>query len=822
MKDFKAGVCNTLIATCVAEEGIDVGEVDLIVCFDVNNTNTTRYIQRIGRTGRKRQGKVIMLVTRGREETTLNRVMATKDGTNQKISKSSEITKALYRDSPRMVPPEFRPQCIETFIKIDVEQTITTEPSTSDVQRSSSRVQTTAVAVPSTSKAQKPKTKSNKRAQPPRGAKQPDIRRALAKRVELDDEILRDFDVPDLNTSTMSHGIYDETMSEKFCPADTSIQRSAGELSTTEKFMKICERYREIKICSNIERKSLDAAAVINNTKLAKSLKLLWLRNNLELVREHYNRRQTSRLYSSIAKIIGGDRGVQRMLSAPTEQWSDIKPMRQISIFKMLNFVNRELPKANLLENDSEHSQAAALALESQQSFGFVESKYASQFESQVPIATPAPSHSEAISSSTPKRVNKIAANNVQPPNDSPIQKTMTLERTCLTNKKVIPDTVPYYLRYLGLSSIDDLFPDSDSDDDANPQSNALITEKTDANSNEIPANEMDESDLFADDSSIFSKTLNTSAVPFHTVATTTTPTANRVNRLNIGSISDLFPDDDSDDDSNAIAKEETILKTDSDDTEEYDFEEIISVIKVAEAAETAVNRFVDTDQKENRNENQAQAVVQQKSDDLFATYNETIGTNANRNNANETHASKFSVPTTPKVTDQKKHSGMSLNSSSPHSPSVRLNYAIIQDKSPSVLNRSSVSHSTSGTSSKSLLGKFNATVQSSDAQSDANHSLRFDSPSTSNQPKKLNFSRLKVNAAASVDNMSDEIAPSQFLTCKEATTTGQNAVTVVNLHTDQMSINISTESETPDEDEIFATCKMVDAQSIFFSSISR
>lgn len=57
MKDFRIGVCNTLIATCVAEEGIDVGEVDLIICFDINNKNPTRFVQRIGRTGRKRQGK---------------------------------------------------------------------------------------------------------------------------------------------------------------------------------------------------------------------------------------------------------------------------------------------------------------------------------------------------------------------------------------------------------------------------------------------------------------------------------------------------------------------------------------------------------------------------------------------------------------------------------------------------------------------------------------------------------------------------------------------------------------------------------------------
>lgn len=58
MASFRTGKINTLIATCVAEEGIDVGEVDYIVCFDMSNKNPIRFVQRSGRTGRKRQGKV--------------------------------------------------------------------------------------------------------------------------------------------------------------------------------------------------------------------------------------------------------------------------------------------------------------------------------------------------------------------------------------------------------------------------------------------------------------------------------------------------------------------------------------------------------------------------------------------------------------------------------------------------------------------------------------------------------------------------------------------------------------------------------------------
>lgn len=118
MQEFRSGTCNLLIATCVAEEGIDVGEVDLIVCFDINTTNPTRLVQRMGRTGRKRDGRVIMLVTPGREQHIVKQALATKDSTNRQLTNSDQLRQFLYRNSPRMVPTEFDPKCIETFIKI--------------------------------------------------------------------------------------------------------------------------------------------------------------------------------------------------------------------------------------------------------------------------------------------------------------------------------------------------------------------------------------------------------------------------------------------------------------------------------------------------------------------------------------------------------------------------------------------------------------------------------------------------------------------------------------------------------------------------------
>lgn len=58
-----------MIATCIGEEGLDIGEVDLIICYD-SGFSPIRMIQRIGRTGRKREGRVKILLMHGKEQRT--------------------------------------------------------------------------------------------------------------------------------------------------------------------------------------------------------------------------------------------------------------------------------------------------------------------------------------------------------------------------------------------------------------------------------------------------------------------------------------------------------------------------------------------------------------------------------------------------------------------------------------------------------------------------------------------------------------------------------------------------------------------------------
>ena len=61
LDDFRAGAFEVLVSTSVAEEGLDVPEVDLVLFYEPVPT-AIRSIQRKGRTGRQSEGRVVVLL----------------------------------------------------------------------------------------------------------------------------------------------------------------------------------------------------------------------------------------------------------------------------------------------------------------------------------------------------------------------------------------------------------------------------------------------------------------------------------------------------------------------------------------------------------------------------------------------------------------------------------------------------------------------------------------------------------------------------------------------------------------------------------------
>ncbi|KAH7163086.1 hypothetical protein B0J13DRAFT_430947 [Dactylonectria estremocensis] len=118
---FKQGHFNVLVATSIGEEGLDIGQVDLIVCYD-SSASPIRMLQRMGRTGRKRAGNIVLLLMRGKEE---DQFAKSKDSYEKMQKLICEGSRFNFRFdlSMRIVPREFRPEVDQRHVEIPIENT---------------------------------------------------------------------------------------------------------------------------------------------------------------------------------------------------------------------------------------------------------------------------------------------------------------------------------------------------------------------------------------------------------------------------------------------------------------------------------------------------------------------------------------------------------------------------------------------------------------------------------------------------------------------------------------------------------------------------
>jgi ERCC4-related helicase/DNA uptake protein ComE-like DNA-binding protein len=108
IKAFKMGVYDVLISTSVAEEGIDIPAVDLVILYEPVPSEI-RMIQRRGRTGRKNKGKMYILITKGtRDEayywTSINKEAKMKKQLSKRVKRNiapNEIVKMLPREEEK-------------------------------------------------------------------------------------------------------------------------------------------------------------------------------------------------------------------------------------------------------------------------------------------------------------------------------------------------------------------------------------------------------------------------------------------------------------------------------------------------------------------------------------------------------------------------------------------------------------------------------------------------------------------------------------------------------------------------------------------------
>ncbi|OAR01115.1 hypothetical protein LLEC1_03568 [Akanthomyces lecanii] len=121
IEKFRNGHFNVLVATSIGEEGLDIGQVDLIVCYDAS-ASPIRMLQRMGRTGRKRAGNIVLLLMRGKEE---EQFAKSKDNYEKMQHLICEGSRFNFRFdlSTRIVPRNIRPEVDKRHVDIPVENT---------------------------------------------------------------------------------------------------------------------------------------------------------------------------------------------------------------------------------------------------------------------------------------------------------------------------------------------------------------------------------------------------------------------------------------------------------------------------------------------------------------------------------------------------------------------------------------------------------------------------------------------------------------------------------------------------------------------------
>ncbi|MGH9985299.1 MAG: helicase-related protein, partial [Nitrososphaeraceae archaeon] len=121
LKSFRRGEFSVLVATSIAEEGLDIPEVDLVIFYEPIPSKI-RYIQRRGRTGRRSSGSVVILAAKDTiDERYLNASKRRMEKMNQILGTINSILRPMERTTSSIPVPD--PMTAEEISSIEASRT---------------------------------------------------------------------------------------------------------------------------------------------------------------------------------------------------------------------------------------------------------------------------------------------------------------------------------------------------------------------------------------------------------------------------------------------------------------------------------------------------------------------------------------------------------------------------------------------------------------------------------------------------------------------------------------------------------------------------
>lgn len=646
-----------------------------------------------------------MLVTEGSEHQTLMKIFKTKDEINQKIGKSNEVKNMLYKDCPRLVPPEFNPQCVETFIDI---------ASTSELATKKT-------------KAKKAKQDNKKKTKPPKQvkfflinrfaffktAKAVSVLPKLKKKqrvgvrqffkpieIEIDAEIDEHFDLSSYRGNNTSTEHQENTMEDQFQIESSDSFYNKNEDVDNAVVERTMNNFHDDEVPLTLKFEK-----VYDLYHTTKKSQAKWNGFSEKLSKTAYNKERLPECLRDFLATCSSESNENRVFKINRDPWHSYSDAKRVEIFKFMslftkqNNLNASKTKSSLCESanlieDSEAEIHTNNLIDSQLSFSMQmedhQSKYASQLkapaEPNVTTTTPL----QQIASSTPHKLPNLKG--ISLPIHSPIvnipvanNSNQNHQRHRIRRRDV--DGPDWYLKFLGLNTVFDLF----LDDDDNRFEN--ITHTTTNTSDEKQAKLCDTlnksvcgNENLVEEESQYTVSRILKICEDAEKKETEKPigSARRRRRLYIGSVDDLFREDDDnvdDDDADVIINTQAVDVTlsESDDTVNYDVEDAMANHNDLHHS-ASLFKDITVGEPSNKSSNTlAKSVMGAKSDELFSTYHESLAniSKHDESTVNSEHQTRSQHEQSIQKTPTKKNN---LNS----------NLYIYHSRSPSMLIKSS------------------------------------------------------------------------------------------------------------------------------------